>query len=161
MFIFVPSIDNLSLQKNVDSIFKDRVFFVVFDHLGCEMIMKAMEECFHMEFMDKFFKSFQIFRFCSLSILDVEMKLVFESIDEWKNYFPAFHLFNKNSIIFKSWMNDSRFKITIPHCSLCVVPYDMYYHVPLVIPKCGHSFCQKCIQGKIQIKSNKRTFTCP
>ena len=37
----------------------------------------------------------------------------------------------------------------------------MYYHVPLVIPKCGHSFCQKCIQNKVQTKGNRRMFICP
>lgn len=57
-------------------------------------------------------------------------------------------------------MYDSRFKISAPHCPLCQSAYDMYYHVPLVLPKCGHTFCQKCIQNKIQSKGNRKVFIC-
>lgn len=31
--------------------------------------------------------------------------------------------------------------IALPSCSSCSKPYDMYYHIPRVLPKCGHTFC--------------------
>ena len=59
-------------------------------------------------------------------------------------------------------MNDSRVKskANLPTCSLCHAIYDTYYHLPLVLPKCGHTFCQKCIQNKLITKGNRRVFTC-
>ncbi len=35
----------------------------------------------------------------------------------------------------------SKFKSSIPLCSICKNEFDSYYRVPRVIPKCGHTFC--------------------
>jgi len=30
-----------------------------------------------------------------------------------------------------------------------------------VVPKCGHTFCEKCISSRLIIKANRRVFQCP
>lgn len=45
-------------------------------------------------------------------------------------------------------------------CQICLKQYDLYYHVPRAL-KCGHTYCEKCIKGKLVNKKNRLTFTCP
>ena len=65
-------------------------------------------------------------------------------------------------------MNQSRYSSTpskshvqLPACPLCQKKYDSYYHLPRIVPKCGHTFCEKCINNRTQLKSKRKTFTCP
>lgn len=34
-------------------------------------------------------------------------------------------------------------------CSLCTIAFDTGTHTPRMMPDCGHTFCQKCIQDRI------------
>lgn len=56
--------------------------------------------------------------------------------------------------------NTQKYKSSIPTCSICKLQYDSYYRIPRVIPKCGHTFCEKCINLSIEAKSNRKVFTC-
>lgn len=60
-------------------------------------------------------------------------------------------------------MNESRIKTStlLPTCQICSKVYDNYYHTPRVLPKCGHTYCEKCIKAKLQQKRGRLTFTCP
>jgi hypothetical protein len=51
-------------------------------------------------------------------------------------------------------------KSSIPSCSVCKYEYDSYYRIPRVIAKCGHTFCEKCINSSIQVKANRKIFVC-
>lgn len=48
-----------------------------------------------------------------------------------------------------------------PLCSLCKQDFDLYYRTPRVVPRCGHTFCEKCIANRLSIKSNRKVFLCP
>lgn len=57
-------------------------------------------------------------------------------------------------------MNDLNKGIS-PQCALCHQEFDLYYRTPRVIPKCGHTFCEKCITLRLIVKVNRRVFVCP
>ena len=40
------------------------------------------------------------------------------------------------------------------HCLKCYKDFDIENHVPLLLPACGHSFCQMCISDEINKKPN-------
>ena len=46
-------------------------------------------------------------------------------------------------------------------CTLCLCQFDKDEHQPLMIPKCGHTFCLKCIQGVLSKLSPEEDFVCP
>lgn len=39
--------------------------------------------------------------------------------------------------------------------------FDVYYRTPRVVPRCGHTYCEKCIAARLTIKSNRKVFLCP
>ncbi len=58
-------------------------------------------------------------------------------------------------------MNDQTAKDIAPHCTICHQEFDLYYRTPRVVPKCGHTFCEKCITFRLTVKLNRRVFMCP
>lgn len=48
-----------------------------------------------------------------------------------------------------------------PTCPLCRMDFDVYYRTPRVVPRCGHTYCEKCIGARLTIKSNRKVFLCP
>ena len=46
-------------------------------------------------------------------------------------------------------------------CTLCLCQFDKEDHLPLMLPKCGHTFCTKCIQGALSKLSLYEDFACP
>jgi len=46
-------------------------------------------------------------------------------------------------------------------CTLCFCQYDKEEHLPLMIPKCGHTFCTKCVKEMISKLSDFEDFVCP
>lgn len=54
-----------------------------------------------------------------------------------------------------------RVKSAVPNCSLCHLEFDSYYHLPRVVPKCGHTFCEKCATKKVHLRANRKIFICP
>lgn len=49
---------------------------------------------------------------------------------------------------------------SIPSCIICRYEFDEFYRIPRVIPTCGHTFCQKCINTHLQVKANRKIFSC-
>ncbi len=47
----------------------------------------------------------------------------------------------------------------IPTCKLCQENFDLNNNQPLILPKCGHTFCFKCIKNLI--KQNPKNLVCP
>ncbi len=58
-------------------------------------------------------------------------------------------------------MNDLVSRGISPQCPLCHQDFDLYYRTPRIVPKCGHSFCEKCITLRLTVKSNRKVFVCP
>jgi len=58
-------------------------------------------------------------------------------------------------------MSDFAGKTIGSQCSLCRNEYDLYYRAPRVVPKCGHTFCEKCITNSLSVRANRRVFICP
>jgi hypothetical protein len=57
-------------------------------------------------------------------------------------------------------MSEIAAKDIAPHCTLCHQEYDMYYRTPRIVPKCGHTFCEKCITLRLVVRANRRVFVC-
>lgn len=58
-------------------------------------------------------------------------------------------------------MNDQSKRTIAPHCTLCHQEFDLYYRTPRVVPRCGHTFCEKCMTLRMTVKVNRRVFICP
>lgn len=37
-------------------------------------------------------------------------------------------------------------------CPLCSEQYNEAEHLPLMLPACGHSFCQQCLRKQFKIR---------
>lgn len=48
-----------------------------------------------------------------------------------------------------------------PSCPLCRLDFDLYYRTPRVVPRCGHTYCEKCIAARLTVKANRKLFLCP
>lgn len=46
-------------------------------------------------------------------------------------------------------------------CTLCFCQYDREEHLPLMIPKCGHTFCTKCVLEMLSTLAPYEDFVCP
>ena len=57
--------------------------------------------------------------------------------------------------------NDLSFRGSSLKCQICRYDYDLHYHTARIVPKCGHSFCEKCITLRLTVKANKKVFICP
>lgn len=58
-------------------------------------------------------------------------------------------------------MSDSNSKNLAPTCPLCRNDFDVYYRTPRVVPRCGHTYCERCISNKLIAKANRKVFICP
>ena len=48
----------------------------------------------------------------------------------------------------------------IPNCKLCQNPFDLKTSLPIILPKCGHTYCKQCLYD-ILSQSNTNSITCP
>ena len=48
---------------------------------------------------------------------------------------------------------------SVGSCEICFNDYDSTKHIPRIIPTCGHTYCDVCIQ--VYLNSNNRIFKCP
>lgn len=46
----------------------------------------------------------------------------------------------------------------IPNCKLCKQPFDLCEYVPLVLPNCGHTYCQICLTDRLE---KDQVLSCP
>lgn len=48
----------------------------------------------------------------------------------------------------------------VPKCKICSNKFDSRLHRPIILPKCGHTYCRKCLLQSYA-ESSYYSITCP
>ena len=51
-------------------------------------------------------------------------------------------------------------KMELPDCKICHTPFDLYEHMPIILPTCGHTYCKRCLERSLR-SSMTHVITCP